>query len=65
MNKPKIEDGCGDVFTIQEFFDMVNNGCINNYDGYGSYSDGIYELESIKDIYLLNPSFSHVVWYNK
>lgn len=59
----------GDVYTLNDFADLIDAGCINPYDGNGYFHNGeeetnisVFNLsatwESIKD-------FPYVCWYNK
>ena len=59
----------GEVYTLDDFSDLIDAGCINSYDGEGYFHNGEEETsisvfapfitwESIKD-------FPYVCWYNK
>ena len=67
----------GDLFTIHEFVDMVNNGVISNDDGTGYYANASSYFRNLiakpSDIAKgvirigdghLNP-LTHVLWFNK
>lgn len=59
----------GHVFTLDEFFDKIESGCISPYDGYGYFHDGQNETNicvwddsiSLDDI----EDMPYVIWYNK
>ena len=60
----------GDVFTTEEFAELVKSNCINGYDGFGYYHDG--EHKTSIGCFRLNPSsdnvqkkYPYVIWYNK
>jgi hypothetical protein len=63
----------GDLFTIQEFIEMVKSGCFVNDDGTGYYAtDLAYDRDAIarpsdiyKGIVLKGYGHTHVVWFNK
>jgi hypothetical protein len=57
-----------DVFTMQEWLDMVKCGALIDYDGFGYYSDGKYayrenwaDVVRPSDADNVDKSFSHVV----
>lgn len=61
---------CGDLMTLDEFIEDCKSGCFIDYDGYGYYSDGVYETD-IK-VYPSNVldgeiqyKWTHVNWYNR
>lgn len=56
----------GDLMTMKEFVNMVDCGMFTDDDGSGEYSDGEFLLGD-KDInlYDIDETKSHVVWYNK
>ncbi len=57
----------GDVFTVKDFYDCVDSGLFNDYDGFGKYatekeiSDEVVDLSDVK----VNTEYTHVVWFNK
>ena len=66
----------GDLMTIEQFAEDVNDGLFTDYDGVGYYSDGkTYEHENIVSISSLRNTpnrnlskllgFSHIIWFNK
>jgi hypothetical protein len=59
------EPDCGDLYTMEEFKKMVDDGFINDNDGIGRYADGKYEYHDIYTVYNLDESYTHVMWYNK
>lgn len=63
-------EGRGKMMTLDEFVKNVNSGGFIDYDGSGSYSDGVQESDvSIypSDIQVGNyrKDFTHVIWYNR
>lgn len=66
-----FDDVGGELYTVDEFHDMVQNGTITSSDGFGIPSNGEYEL------YVQNTSVqvlaackysktvTHISWYNK
>lgn len=65
--KEQVQKECkyGDVFTTDEFWDLVEGGMFNEYDGEGYYHDGIAET----DLSVWNPrvgeGMPYICWYNK
>ena len=55
----------GELYTMKKFKNMVESDDISDYDGSGSYSDGVYEYHDIYTVENLDESYSHVMWYNK
>ena len=64
----------GEVFTLEEFMEVVERGSITEYDGIGYFHDGEQEtaLEVFSPIWFNYDSvdeviekFPYVVWYNK
>jgi hypothetical protein len=60
----------GDLMTLDNFIHTCKNGCFNDYDGFGNYSDGeiLSDIEvSPSDILHGNIRYewTHVVWFNK
>ena len=61
----------GDLFTIADFRQCVDIGLFIDEDGSGYYSDGV--LYGDKDVAkpseigngIINPSATHVIWFNK
>lgn len=69
LEQVKLEQGYGEVFTLEEFITFLENGCIISYDGIGYFHDGENETEisvwndnltwdDVKD-------FPYVCWYNR
>ena len=61
-----------DIYTIDDFLDMVKSGYLTDYDGHGHYSDGIcfnpviYVKPSMhKEIESFPDKVTHIIWYNK
>ena len=63
----------GDVFTLEEFMEVAERGCINDYDGIGYFHDGeketnidvfgdIWDKFEVDDIL---EKYPYVIWYNK
>jgi hypothetical protein len=75
-----LTDGekCGDVYTIDEFQEMVDDGSVMDNDGHAHWSTLTHEYRT-KNIYdfsdfvrpsAFNPSVApedatHVIWFNK
>lgn len=64
---PKGED---DVYTIQEFLDLVKCGAFVDYDGYGNPVLPSKEILDDIDVYPSDTSVipaeaTHVIWYNR
>lgn len=55
----------GDLFTMKEFKEDVDDFSLTDYDGYGKYSDGEDVFDEVVDLYNIDMKRSHVVWYNK
>lgn len=56
----------GDLMTMSEFVDNVKCGMFTDDDGCGVYSDGEYILDDkYINIYNIDETKSHVVWYGK
>lgn len=64
MNKklPKVK--YGEVFDIDDFLDAVDNGDIDEDDGYGKYHDGENLTDKHFDFYSNPEDYPYVVWYN-
>ena len=58
----------GHVFTLDEFYDTVESGCISPYDGYGYFHDGQHETKiSVWDDSISWDNIEdmpYVIWYN-
>lgn len=58
-----------DIYTLNEFIDMVNKGSINSYDGNGFFHNGENETNISVWDNSLNwddvKNFPYVCWYNK
>lgn len=68
--KEQVQLECrGDVFTLEEFYQDVKDGCIIPYDGSGRFHDGEKETNRSvwsKDLSLLELSkYPYVCWYNR
>lgn len=66
----QIKKECiGDVFTLEEFLELINLGCINRYDGDGYFHNGENETNiSVWDNNLTwddVKNYPYVCWYNK
>lgn len=67
------ETKVGDVFTLKEFMEVVERGCINDYDGFGYFHDGDKEtdINVFGDIWYkfevddVLKRYPYVIWYNK
>ncbi len=62
----------GDLIPVKEFVEEVNNNFFTDYDGSGAFCDGKteeHENLSCREIYngrtIIDPKWTHVVWYNK
>ena len=61
----------GDLMTIREFAEAIDDGCFIDDDGIGYASNGIAEAKDVEiypsniETYLKNKEITHVVWYNK
>lgn len=64
--QPLVE-GEGDLFTIEEFINMVNTSCIIiGYDGSGHYvKDNMRTVYYIDENLAEINNFTHILWYNK
>jgi hypothetical protein len=66
----KIDHGFGDVYTIVEFKEAVEQGYINNWDGSGYLikPDGLH-YDTVNQIDCRNldnlPEGSQIIWFNK
>ena len=47
----------GDVYTLSDFIDRVNDGTIGNFDGDGYWCQTLFSSEP--------EDATHVVWFNK
>ena len=69
LEQVKVEQKFGDVFTLNEFIDYLEEDRFNRYDGIGYFHDG----ENETDISVWNDTltwddvknFPYVCWYNK
>lgn len=56
----------GDVFTIDEFEESVEDGDITKMDGTGYYSDGLYMSRKHPVFYSEKPNDAeYVIWFSK
>lgn len=60
----------GDLYMLEYFKDMVNNGVFIDYDGYGYYATEnaksdivIMPSDIIENIY--RDDFTHIIWFNR
>lgn len=68
--KPIVD---GDLYTLEEFAQSVQDGSLADYDGTGYLSDGKYSYAiavqpstfSIKQALDFKSGFTHVLWFNK
>ena len=70
---PTVEYGKewrGDIFTLEKFIELVNDGGFTNFDGYGYYATEdaksdvyIYPSDIREKIY--RSDFTHIIWFNK
>lgn len=71
MTKEQIQEKCyGDVFTLSEFGELLDEGMITRYDGRGYFHDGDEETSiSVFDDSLsadeVWSKYKYVCWYNK
>ncbi len=69
IEQVKQEIGFGNVYTLEEFEEMLDDNAINCYDGIGYFHDGEKETElSVFDDSLTYDDvkdFPYVCWYNK
>lgn len=69
IEQVKQEIGFGNVYTLEEFEEMLDDNVINCYDGIGFFHDGEKETElSVFDNSLTYDDvkdFPYVCWYNK
>ena len=65
----KKEEGCSDVFTLDEFGDAVDCGGINSNDGIGYFHDGNNETRitvwNDKLTWDDVKGYPYICWYNK
>lgn len=67
------ETRVGDVFTLEEFMEVVERGSINDYDGFGYFHNGEKETDinvfsNIWDKFEVDDMlkrYPYVIWYNK
>lgn len=70
---PTVEYGKewrGDIFTLEKFIELVNDGGFTDFDGYGYYATEdaksdvyIYPSDIREKIY--RSDFTHIIWFNK
>lgn len=67
--KPTEQIEHGDLMTVKQYWEMVDEGSLIDYDGYGHPSNGFLQDSQIKvrpsDPASLPYQASHVVWYNR
>ena len=67
----QCNEDCGDVYLHEDFFEMVNQGCITNYDGVGylmtfegeegaAVNCSVFFLEKVD-----KEKYPFVIWFNK
>jgi hypothetical protein len=69
MRLDNWENPCGDVFTIEEFNSMCEDGTLTDGDGNGFYGDGnVFSRENEAYPSLATVVFprnaTHVLWFN-
>lgn len=67
--KEEIQKECfGVAYTLNEFADLIDAGCINQYDGDGFFHDGEEQTNlsvfNILATWELIKDFPYVCWYN-
>lgn len=60
----------GDLFTVEQFKEMCDSGCLINSDGSGEYATetACSRVEALPSDFkrgIINRDYTHVVWYNK
>lgn len=70
---PTVEYGKewrGDIFTLEKFIELVNDGGFTDFDGYGYYATEdaksdvyIYPSDIREKIY--RSDFTNIIWFNK
>ncbi len=60
----------GELYSTEEFFEMVKDGSIVDYDGHGYPSNGTHHVYIDAGVRVLaackfSKSVSHIIWYNK
>ena len=70
LEQVQAEEKIGDVFTVEHFCELMDDGYITDYDGWGFFHDGekirreysvfdnSYSWDDVKD-------FPYIVWFNK
>ena len=61
-NLPKVK--YGEVFELDDFLDAVDDGDIDENDGYAKYHDGENLTDKYFDFYSNPEDYPYVVWYN-
>ena len=71
LTKEQVQEQCdGNVYTLEEFCSLCDEGLINSSDGHGYFHDGIKETEAdvfsnkIDSEYVWK-NYLYVCWYNK
>ncbi len=63
------EDVWGYLFTLQEFKEMVENGALIDYDGYGNPSNGTHHDWDIiirpSELSEIPSDATHILWFNR
>jgi len=62
----------GDLFTLKEFIEDCESGCLIDYDGFGQYANKDGEVVIAGCVYpsdvdegLIDREQTHVLWYNR
>lgn len=61
-------DSFGDLMTVAEWRDCVQDGAFRDYDGWGSLvKDGLQSNTNISpsQAHLIPPDATHINWYNR
>lgn len=57
----------GNVYTTDEFLELLIQDVVSEYDGFGFFHDGERELDNkgVFDLSAWEEDYPYVVWYNK
>lgn len=63
----KEEIQYGNVYTVDEFLELLIQDVVSEYDGFGFFHDGERELDDkgVFDLSAWEEDYPYVVWYNK
>lgn len=67
FNKSFIDMNVGNLFTLDEWIDLLKTGAINRYDGSGYWATETQHFDE-GDIFDINtkPRYcTHIMWFNK